>query len=620
MIIGSSVLQPFIRADEAIDVQLPTSISGGEHELFLRRHDGKESNRLRFWIKPQLLDSPGELAEGATFIVTGRAFLEGANVLYNGLVVDGQFVNSTTLSFVVPGDGNQHEKTVSLAVRNPDGRVSNTRAALIPSSLTYGWVMGTHDYSFQNFSLGAPSWSTFEQTFGALEVWNNMLNPVFGKPILTAAFYIFYQHFLKGTEAGGLATGFCTSLAATAADRFWTGHSDTATFVLDAAMRSKLTAIHGRLLSRQTLLTMHDQGRQGTARVAQTFKEIEALFKNGMDRESAPLLFFIPSGAAWHAGYFDKLASSHCVVPIRIVYPVGYDGVDLDGVQLYVWDNNFPHALDATAASNCRVDFRRVDSEIRFTYTAGSGGFTSEEGITLGRMSVGEFLLADHDMPFSGPFGLTSFVLDFLLSPADLQVEDAEGHRTGRYGTQILSEIPDSHPCFLLKGAYLLPQGMAMTRRIVGSGSGTYTWHSLSPVGHSITLEGVSTIAGQVDNVAMNADCTQIRFTPGADKPYVLTLARRIGGQTRAVAVTGMTAGPSAPVDITMSPELSLIRVANAAGSSSAAVRVFCLDEVTTQHNLSDKGVPVPTNHDLLVSVTDWATVDATVLAMPFEV
>jgi hypothetical protein len=83
--------------------------------------------------------------------------------------------------------------------------------------------------AFPNFNIGSPSWGTFEDTFGAFEVWHELLDPVFGHPLLTTAFYIFYEHFLKGEGAGGLATGFCTSLSAKVLDEFWTGSPDTFT-------------------------------------------------------------------------------------------------------------------------------------------------------------------------------------------------------------------------------------------------------------------------------------------------------------------------------------------------------------------------------------------------------
>ena len=69
---------------------------------------------------------------------------------------------------------------------------------------------GTHNLSFRNFTEGIPDWGTFQDTFGAAEVWHEQVDPIFGHPILTAAFYAFYHYFLKGEANGGLATGFCT--------------------------------------------------------------------------------------------------------------------------------------------------------------------------------------------------------------------------------------------------------------------------------------------------------------------------------------------------------------------------------------------------------------------------
>ena len=105
-----------------------------------------------------------------------------------------------------------------------------------------------------------PDWGTFEDTFGAAEVWHELLDPVFGHPILTAAFFQFYKYFLKGKANGGLATGFCTSLASVVTDKLWKGENDTHTQT-KAGLQKMLTAVHGKLLSRESLLHFHDQSR-----------------------------------------------------------------------------------------------------------------------------------------------------------------------------------------------------------------------------------------------------------------------------------------------------------------------------------------------------------------------
>ena len=108
---------------------------------------------------------------------------------------------------------------------------------------------GTHNLSFRNFADGVPDWGTFKDTFGADEVWHELLDPFFGHPVLTAAFYEFYKYFLKGEDNGGLATGFCTSLASLVTDHFWTGRTDTFAITKESVHRF-LTGIHGKLLER----------------------------------------------------------------------------------------------------------------------------------------------------------------------------------------------------------------------------------------------------------------------------------------------------------------------------------------------------------------------------------
>ncbi len=625
IIFDGSQLTPSARADESIDVTIPPLTSGGEKEVYLERFDGTTSNKLRCWIKPQLSPVAGPVMPGDILTLRGRAFLAGASVLYDGTAVVANVVDSSTLSFMVPpaGAGNTAERGATLAVRNPDGFTSNERTVTIPHIIDSGLQVDVHGLSFGNFDDGVPSWGTFEDTFGALEVWHELLDPIFGHPLLTAAFYLFYEHFLKGASNGGLATGFCTSLSAKVLDEFWTGSTDTySRITLDTATHEMLTAIHGRLLSRESLIDFHDQGRQGTANVTTSFRRIEANLSAGGDRESALMLFFVPSGAAWDEGYFDSLGDSHCIVPYRIVYPEHHDGTSIDGVILYCWDCNNPYNASNDLARNCRLEFRLTDGEVRYDYYNGGTGiqFQSESGITIATMSVGKYLLSDHDMPFSGPFGLTTFVLDFLLSPADLLIENGTGQLTGLQGGSIVAEIPDSHPCYLVKGAYLLPANEALTRHITGNASGNYSYHSIAPNGVSLSMEEVSTNSGELDVLAQNADGTMIRFTPGATKSFTLNLAREVEDQVRAVTISGAGGAPAGAVDINLSPDLSVVRVSNTDISRTVDVQVSkVIKETGSNAKLQQNGIPVPVNHDAVVTVTDWADLALTVRALPFE-
>jgi hypothetical protein len=628
VMLAGFALAPTINADESISVTVPQTIAGGQTSVFVRRLDGTESNRYNVWIKPQLDPFTNALTPGAVVTLTGRAFVSGAAVLVDGAATPATVSGATQLNFTMPGTGGGGSGggTVSLQVRNPDGLLSNSRAASIPRILEIPFRYGIHNLTFPNFTDGVPDWGTYEDTFGSAEVWHEQLDPVFGHPILTAAFYGFYHYFLKGKANGGLATGFCTSLASLVADNLWQGRNDTHTIV-KADVHKFLTGVHGKLLSRESLIHFHDQGRAGVSRVEASAREVEATFLRGCDRHNAPLIFFIPAGAVWDGGYFDKLSSSHCVMPYRFVYPVGHLGprpapggattlTDLNGVEMYVWDCNKPQS------PNCKLVFRNTGGRIEFDYFADSATaqFSSADGITLGMMNNGAYMLADHDLPFSGPLGLTSFIIDFLLSPADLQILDPNGLRTGNFGGQIMAEIPDSHPCFLLPGAYLLPTNTPLTRRIIGSGAGNYTFNSIMPNGGSMVLEKVLTAPGQVDLLSMSADGTQLRFTPAVEKSFHLTLARQVGNQARAISISGMGGGPAAEVDITLSPELSLTRIGNRGAGRNVEVRAFVLDRAANVPlNKQFANVVFPTGHDLMVTVQDWATLSADVQTLSFE-
>lgn len=620
-----------INADQSASAVLPLDLDGGLTTVHFRRDDGTESNRYNVGIKPQLDPLPSvPFAPNEVVTLTGRAFVAGATVLLDGNALVAQVANRTSLTFTMPGTGGAGAGggMATIAVRNPDGMVSNPRTATLPRILEIPFRIPLHGLAFDNFKVGAPSWGTFEDTFGAAEVWHELLDPVFGHPILTGVFYGFYHYFLLGKDNGGLATGFCTSMSALVADKFWKGETDTPT-LQEGPMREYLTAVHGRLLSRESLIAFHDQGREGDARVEHTARAIERTFLAGCDRANAPLLFFIPSGAVWDSNYAEKLEDSHCIMPYRFVYPDGHPGPmlsadgsttigDLDGVEMYCWDCNHVHTEIPDISAKCRVVFRRSGSGYRFDYfNDTTTKFKSEEGITLGFMTLGDYLLADHDLPFSGPFGLTRFVLDFLMSPAALQVTDENGKRAGSFAGKLVAEIPDSHPCYLLPNAYLLPSGVPLTRRLVGTGAGTYRYNTVNPNGSTLVLENVATAVGDIDELAISADATQVRFSPGNAKTFDLTLSRRVGKQTRAIAISGVGGGPGKEVDVTVSPDLSLLRVGNRSAATSLQVRAFSFNETGRKVRNRDFGATATgAMQDLVVAMSDWKTLDAVVTAV----
>lgn len=284
--------------------------------------------------------------------------------------------------------------------------------------------------------------------------------------------------------------------------------------------------------------------------------------------------------------------------------------VRLDNVELYVWDCNHPES------PNCKLVFKNNGGRLDYQYFAASSTalFSSRDGLTLGMMTNGDYMLADHDMPFSGPLGLTNFILDFLLSPADLQITDAQGLKTGNYGGKIYAEIPGSLPCYLVPKAYLLPSDAALERRIAGTGRGRYTYNSITPNGGSVVLQGVTTAAGQVDVLSMNPDQTELRFTPAVAKKFDMTVAKRVGDQLRAMAISGIGGNRNAEFRFNTSAELGFANLVNAGGNRKVGIQTMVLDK---QGKLTQKprvtSVNMSANSELTMEMLDWNLLDSSV-------
>lgn len=160
----------------------------------------------------------------------------------------------------------------------------------------------------------------------------------------------------------------------------------------------------------------------------------------------------------------------------------------------------------------------------------------------------------------------------------------------------------------------------ALTRTMTGRETGTYDYHSLSPRDTSVSLESVDTSPGEQDVLRVNADGTQVRFEPGTQKSLDMTLGRRTSGQVRGLAVSGVAGGPEAEVDVTLSTDLSAVRVGNPGPDTTVDVRLVGLDpETTASATVDRRGVALPTDNDLAVLVTEWEDLSMEVRTVPFE-
>src|SRR6185369_16115395 len=130
------------------------------------------------------------------------------------------------------------------------------------------------------------------------------------------------------------------------------------------------------------------------------------------------------------------------------------------------------------------------------------------------------------------------------------------------------------------------------------------------PEGGSIAVQGVATAQGQRDEISISADGTQMRFVPGADRAFSLSVARMVDNQARAISVTGLGGGPAAPVDVTISPELNIVRVGNQAAARNVEVRSLSAVKGNPVVDKLLSNVSLPSACDLALTVTDWDAVD----------
>jgi hypothetical protein len=126
-------------------------------------------------------------------------------------------------------------------------------------------------------------------------------------------------------------------------------------------------------------------------------------------------------------------------------------------------------------------------------------------------------------------------------------------------------------------------------------------------------LQDVTTAAGQVDVLSMTPDQTQLRFTPGTEKTFNLTIARRVGDQARAIAIRGAGGGPAADVELTTSPQLSFANLSNPGAARNVEVEAFAIDRNNKLLNKQLAAVNLTSKSELKVEVQNWEALDANV-------
>jgi hypothetical protein len=633
-------------ASGQFNVTLPTNVAGGPATITVKRAaDGSVSDGMAFTVLPFLSSSTasGGYTPGDSITLTGTSFLANASVHLTQpsqaeQVLVPTSVSATSITFQVPtvsGMNSLTQGTATVVVVNPDGLASNTLDITRLSMVGNGFLPSQNGFGFSNASAcpGSPSVGTFAEDFGSVEVAFSAATD----PVLTAAYYALYA-VLLGPECHGLCTGF----ACGALNRYLTGVTQVCTSIpaVTPALKTEFTETWGRQLSGQLLSSFLGQCANGTAQVFTTIQQVEAAFSGHPANGDMPLVYLIPSGLPVNSQWINNLQVSHTLVPYKLVRPLGWTS-GYNGVKLYLYDCNNP------GNDNCYITFTQSGSTVTFNYGATgsvnySPAYSSANGFTLGVMTLSQALLNSVDLPWMDGAG---WVVDFVLSPATLSVNNSSGQVSGTSGNQLLNQVPGVIPSLLsfAHNLMLIPTQLGLQRTIQGTGTGSYSYASIAPPNpstpasafsallpagaaavvpkeRSLTLKNVACTSATKDGVLLGPDNQSIQIsTSDANKSFDVLIAQRYDVQSGAgatatttqqaqqVTVSGLALNAGEQVLVWTDPAIGQVGVSNPGAAKNFNVTISTLDS-TTGNAKATKTVAgsVAANADFKMTIADW--------------
>jgi hypothetical protein len=596
--------------DEKLKFTVPVDTQYGENQLYVITPDNDTSNSVPFQVRPQVDIIETEegpvtsLSPGDVIKIQGKAFSREASVYYREeWLRPDSVVGDHTIILTLPTiEGEDAGGVTHIKVRNEDGLESEDVELRVLRTLDSGFRANPNGYAFENFSHGAPSWGTFRATFGTQEIIEEM----FLHPVLLTGFYIFYKKYLNG-DAGA---AYCTANSGTSLRRFHEGVTNlygaypTSTAdppLIPGDLMRELVIAQGRLLSKELITHYADQGQEGIDRIARTIRDIEADFRDLRGVSTARTLSFIPSGNVWDSGYLDRLKRSHCVVPTRIVYPDEYRS--LEGAKLYVYDSNFPYDQNNPGNDRRVIELFEKNGKLHFRYHT---EFFSEDGFTLGTANLNFALLDNVDLPFSGIFGVTQFILDLVASSAWLRLEEAGGGLLGYKDGKIYTDPNFGHvspfvPNYILTNAE--PE-RSFKRVICGVADGKYDFMSFHPNGKSVKLGDVDVNANTRDIIELSSDFSSMQITNSdPDKEFKLHLGEKVEEGIR-IASVSFVIKQNEVVSLDVRPGMSSI-VLNTP-NRDIAIELDMRSIVGTEEAHITQPIDLASNENLRIDVGDW--------------
>lgn len=609
---GRQVAANFNRTEQLTFI-IPQDMRGGEHLVQVKTPDGDKSNEVPFRVRPSLIEFRqagsviNSISAGDEITLVGRSFISGAGVYANGEILQTISLNQSEITAVIPNiTGEDSGGEMRFIVRNPDGLKSEELRIQRFPSLDSGFRAGIHGYAFQNFTHGNPTWGTFLDTFGSLEVGGDLIL----HPILTGAYYLFFDWFLSGGGA------HCSGFAATALKKYHQGVGDTYSQgpisdddppvpAISSTLMRELDIAQGRLLSEELITHYADQGQEGIDRVERTIRDIEQDFRDGLGENSARVVSFIPSGNVWDvfadADYRNAFLNSHTIVPTRITYPDA--SYSLNGAKMYVYDSNEPG--DDTKY----FDLFEQNGKIHFNYTGGGHNFSSTTGFTLGTAKLKKQLFDDVDMPFSGvsaSAAVMAFIVDMILSPARINIEDGNGKVLGYKNGKMHSDPSIGYVSPWLENMILLKDDVEVTRKLIGYENGTYTYATIHPSGKSLVIKDALCSVNSEDVISINQDFSRVEIQTNEAKTLDMHIGeRQDDGKVRYINIAH-DIGANETTQLEMSPGMDGISVNTPNRNIDIKINTLLFDGVILIEERSLE-VNVPSNKRLELPTGMWS-------------
>jgi hypothetical protein len=313
--------------------------------------------------------------------------------------------------------------------------------------------------------------------------------------------------------------------------------------------------------------------------VRRSLEAVERDLAAGSGLHSCRIVFFVPSGNVWDAGFLDDLAATHAVVPYKIEYP---PPGTTDPIRMYVYDCNFPGNNPASNPDGFSyIEFyEQANGQFRFDFFTGRtssaphGTLNSANGFTLATMTLDDYLFRDVDLPLE-----LGFVIDLLSSPAELRIRDSNGRLTGHQKGKVHWQIPGSYPLYPSARGFLLPKGR-LTREIRGTGTGPYTFCSLNPDHSGVLVHGQARGGAQPSRDFVTIDRTtqqiSIYSKAGAQRCTVALRRADISG-VRILALSNIELEQEKPLTLTYSKALESVRGTYAGASQRIDAEAFVL-------------------------------------------